>query len=35
MGNAIDELKNMAYFVTKNIDDNGIEYACRHFQFID
>lgn len=35
MGNAIDELKDMAYFVTKDIDDNGIEYACRYFQFID
>lgn len=35
MGNAIDELKEKATFVTKNADDNGIEYACQHFGWID
>lgn len=31
MGNAIDELKAIADFTTKAADENGIEYACRHF----
>lgn len=35
MGNAIDELKEKADFVTKNADDDGIEYACKHFGWID
>lgn len=35
MGNAIDELKEIATFVTKRSDDDGIEYACRHFGWID
>lgn len=35
MGNAIDELKNIAYFVTKDILDDGIEYACKYFNLID
>lgn len=35
MGNAIDELKEKADFVTKNADDDGIEYACQHFGWID
>ena len=35
MGNAIDELKELAYFVTKNVDEDGIEFACKHFGFID
>ena len=34
MGNAIDELKEVATFVTKNCDDDGIEYACQHFHWI-
>lgn len=34
MGNAIDELKDVAYFVTKNIDNDGIEYACKYFHLI-
>lgn len=34
MGNAIDELKEVATFVTKRNDDDGIEYACRHFGWI-
>lgn len=35
MGNAIDELKEIATFVTKRNDDDGIEYACKHFGWID
>ncbi len=35
MGNAIDELKQLATFVTKRNDDDGIEYACKHFGWID
>ena len=35
MGNAIDEVKNIATFVTKRNDDEGIEFACRHFKWID
>lgn len=34
MGNAIDELKEVATFVTKRNDDDGIEYACRHYGWI-
>lgn len=34
MGNAIDELKDIATFVTKRNDDDGIEYACQHFGWI-
>lgn len=35
MGNAIDEVKEIATFITKDNDDDGIEYACRHFKWID
>ncbi len=35
MGNAIDELKGLAYYVTKSVDEDGIEYACKHFNLID
>lgn len=35
MGNARDELKQRATFVTKNVDDDGIYYACKHFGYID
>lgn len=35
MGNAIDELKEIATFVTKSSDDDGIEYACKHFGWIE
>lgn len=35
MGNAIDEVKAVANFVTKRNDEDGIEYACRHFGWID
>lgn len=35
MGNAVDSLKAVADFVTKDADDDGIEYACKHFGWID
>lgn len=35
MGNAIDELKEIATFITKSNKDDGIEYACKHFGWID
>ena len=35
MGNAVEELKKIADFVTKDADDGGIEYECRHFGWID
>ena len=35
MGNAIDEVKAVANFITKRNDDDGIEYACRYFGWID
>ena len=34
MGNAVEELKEKADFVTKNADDGGIAYALRHFGWI-
>ena len=35
MGNAIDKLKEHATFITKSNKEDGIEYACRHFGWID
>lgn len=35
MGNAIDEVKQAATFVTKRNDEGGITYACKHFGWID
>lgn len=35
MGNACNELKEKATFVTKDNIDDGIEYACQHFGWID
>lgn len=35
MGNAIDELKERATYVTTDIDDDGIYNACKHFGWID
>lgn len=35
MGNAIEELKQIATFVTKSNKEDGIAYACRHFGWID
>ena len=35
MGNSVDSLKDLADFVTKDADDDGIEYACKHFGWID
>lgn len=34
MGNGKDEVKKRATFVTKNIDDGGIEYGLRYFGLI-
>lgn len=34
MGNAKEELKERADFVTKSSEENGIEYACRYFGWI-
>ena len=34
MGNACDELKSIADFVTKDVDDDGISYALKHFDLI-
>ena len=34
MGNAIDELKQQADYVTSSVDDNGILNALRHFQVV-
>lgn len=34
MGNAVDEIKEVATFVTKRNDDDGIEYACQYFGWI-
>ena len=35
MGNACEELKAKADFVTKDNVDDGIEYACQHFGWIE
>ena len=35
MGNANDEVKAAADYVTDSVDDNGIENALKHFQLID
>lgn len=34
MGNAIDELKEIATFITKDCNDDGIEYACQYYHWI-
>ena len=34
MGNAIDEVKKHASYVTSDIDDDGIYNALKHFQVI-
>ena len=34
MGNAIDEVKSIATFVTKRNDDDGIYYACEKFGWL-
>jgi hypothetical protein len=34
MGNAIDELKQQADYVTTSVDEDGILNALRHFQVI-
>ena len=35
MGNAIDELKEKATYITSDADDDGIYNACKHFGWID
>lgn len=35
MGNAIDEVKEAASYVTKSCKEDGIAYACKHFGWID
>ncbi|MEG0453134.1 MAG: HAD-IIB family hydrolase [Coprobacillus sp.] len=35
MGNACEELKQKASFITKENIDNGIQYACQHFGWIE
>lgn len=35
MGNAVDELKEKADYVTTNAWDDGIYHACKHFGWID
>lgn len=34
MGNARQALKDIADFVTKDVNDNGIEYALKHYELI-
>jgi hydroxymethylpyrimidine pyrophosphatase-like HAD family hydrolase len=34
MGNAIDELKEIADYVTTSVDEDGIRNALRHFGLI-
>ena len=35
MGNAIDELKEKATYITSDADDDGIYNACKYFGWID
>ena len=35
MGNAIDELKEKATYITTDASDDGIYNACKHFGWID
>jgi hydroxymethylpyrimidine pyrophosphatase-like HAD family hydrolase len=34
MGNALDEVKEVADFVTTDVDDDGIANALKHFGLI-
>jgi hydroxymethylpyrimidine pyrophosphatase-like HAD family hydrolase len=34
MGNACDELKSVADYVTESVDEDGIEKALQHFGLI-
>jgi len=34
MGNATNEIKKLASFITKSNDEDGIAYACQHFGWI-
>ena len=35
MGNAIDDLKKKADYITTNVDEDGIYNACKYFGWID
>ncbi len=35
MANGVDKLKEIATFITKSNKENGIEYACKYFGWID
>lgn len=35
MGNAVDEVKKAATFITKSSQEAGIEYACKYFGWIE
>ena len=35
MGNAIDELKAKATYITDDADKDGIYKACQHFGWVD
>lgn len=34
MGNACRELKERANFITRRVEEDGIQYACRRFGWI-
>ena len=34
MGNAVDRLKEIATFITKDVNDDGIQYACEYLGLI-
>ena len=35
MGNSVEELKECAEFITKNIGDDGVAYALKEYGFIE
>ena len=35
MGNAIDEVKKKANYITNDMHEDGIYNACKHFGWID
>jgi hydroxymethylpyrimidine pyrophosphatase-like HAD family hydrolase len=34
MGNAVQEVKNHANYITKHVDDDGILHGLKHFELI-
>ncbi|MGL4666080.1 MAG: HAD hydrolase family protein [Clostridium butyricum] len=34
MGNSCQEIKDIASFITKKSNEDGIEYACKYFGWI-